>query len=1321
MNCSVAGDCESGVCTGGVCQVPVCDDGVANGPETDKDCGGLCSPCADLKKCAAHADCMSGVCNAGICRVPTCADGVKNGAEPDVDCGGALCVSQGKRCATGQACGVGSDCQTGVCGGGVCLAASCGDGVTNGTDGCDDNNLVSGDGCSSSCTVEPGFVCAGAPSACATTCGDGVQAGAEGCDDGNVTSGDGCSGSCAAETGWACTGTAPTTCTSVCGDGKKVGAEGCDDGNVASGDGCSPTCAVESGWSCAGASPSTCSPICGDGVESGAEACDDGNVVSGDGCSSTCAVEAGFGCAGSAPTVCTAICGDGQKKGAEACDDGNTTAGDGCDATCAVESGFTCVGASPSVCTAVCGDGLKKATEACDDGNLVSGDGCSTGCNVEAGFSCAGAAPTVCNAICGDGLKRGAEACDDNNLVSGDGCSSTCAIESGFTCSGSPSACHAVCGDGQKKGAEGCDDGNTVSGDGCSFACVVESGWACPGAGPGSCTPICGDGQKKGAEVCDDANGNDGDGCSSTCAIEPGYTCNGSPSVCMTTCGDGVVAGNEDCDDGNMVDGDGCSQCFVDYGFTCAGFPTTTCTPICGDGYVAPGEPCDDGGTLDGDGCSSTCALETGYACQGSPSYCDPVCGDGIIAGYEQCDDGNTAWNDGCDDYCYIEYGFTCNGAPSVCTTPCGDGMRIGPEQCDDGNSVAGDCCSPTCTAEPGCEIESNDYPDVANAYQSLETNNVVKGIIAQYDYDYYKFTVPPGLTATLTASSLDGFLGTACTAYDSYMVLYDAFGTELDYDGFGPCGTLTVAGLPPGDYYLEIGANSWGQTFDYTLQMSATYVVCGDGVLDFGEQCDDGNTMEGDGCTSSCRFESQPELEPNDTCATANGPIAVPPAPEFALASGTINPETDQDWFSFTVPAYADLYIETFDSNGPGTCNNSVDTVIQLFRPNCAPVGPSVDQQGINNCSLIDGFYDTRYQHLPPGDYKVRVTAWQSYDIFDYTLFFGFAALCGDGVVEGSEQCDGTADCAADCALLPICGNGAKETGEQCDDGNATNGDGCNATCQWEKTPEVGVNDSPTDADTALPVILSNANITGSISPIGDVDTYKLHVTTPGVVRFEIFDQSGSDCIAIPAMTLTVLDSTGNFVNSDPPPDFYDEVWGGIGVCPALVLSLPVGDYYVQAQRKTVGTIPSYFLQIKYEASNGSEIEPNDDAPTATPSPGLDTFILGDMNDSDTDVYAVTIPPGPPRSLRIEVLEGDGLVTCESYDLDSYIDLRDSNGNYLEYDSDGGRASCSLIDGTGTVPSHPGAHNLQPGTYYIEVGNQWIVSYNYALAVTIR
>ena len=81
----------------------------------------------------------------------------------------------------------------------------------------------------------------------------------------------------------------------------------------------------------------------------------------------------------------------------------------------------------------------------------------------------------------------------------------------------------------------------------------------------------------------------------------------------------------------------------------------------------------------------------------------------------------------------------------------------------------------------------------------------------------------------------------------------------------------------------------------------------------------------------------------------------------------------------------------------------------------------------------------------------------------------------CGDGIINGNEQCDGnnlngqtcqtkgftsgtltcgncqfnTAQCTTQTS--PVCGNRIKEGAEQCDDGNLVNGDGCSSSCLTE------------------------------------------------------------------------------------------------------------------------------------------------------------------------------------------------------------------------------------------------------------------------------
>lgn len=378
-----------------------------------------------------------------------------------------------------------------------------------------------------------------------TTCGDGIVDGAEACDDGDASSGDGCSASCQLETGWTCSAGAPTVCQSICGDGLVRGTETCDDHGTAPGDGCGATCQSEAGWTCSG-QPSACAATCGDGLVRGSETCDDHGTAAGDGCSATCRGETGWTCGGQ-PSACASICGDGLRRGSETCDDHGTAPGDGCDATCHTETGFTCTG-QPSVCTAVCGDGLILGAESCDDGCgspggafpggcgstggafPAPGDGCDTSCEIEVGWGCSGQ-PSVCAPICGDGLVEGDETCDDGDLTSGDGCNAACRIEAGFNCAGEPSGCVSICSDGLIVGSETCDDGDLDNGDGCNGICGIETGWACTGA-PSACAPVCGDRRIIGSETCDDGNHAGMDGCSALCAIEPGYVCSGLPSVC---------------------------------------------------------------------------------------------------------------------------------------------------------------------------------------------------------------------------------------------------------------------------------------------------------------------------------------------------------------------------------------------------------------------------------------------------------------------------------------------------------------------------------------------------------------------------------------------------------------------------------------------------------------------------------------------------------------------------------------------------------------------------------------------------------------------
>lgn len=644
-----------------------------------------------------------------------------------------------------------------------------------------------------------------------------------------------------------------------------------------------------------------CSATCGDGVAGGGEGCDDGNTTAGDGCDATCEVEMGWACMG-APSVCTPGCGDGALVGMEVCDDGNTTSGDGCSEACALETGFTCTG-EPSVCVTTCGDAIIAGAETCDDQNTMAGDGCSDTCVVEAGYTCAGS-PSVCATTCGDGVPAGTETCDDGNTTAGDGCDDMCAPEAGFTCNGTPSNCFTTCNDGIVAGNETCDDQNTAEGDGCDASCTVETGFTCTGM-PSVCSTVCGDGVTAGAETCDDGNATAMDGCSDTCIIEPGFTCTGAPSTCTTTCGDGIVAGAEGCDDSNTTASDGCSAtCVVEAGYACMGSPSA-CAGVCGDGMVVGTEACDDANTTAGDGCSDVCAAEAGFTCIGAPSTCTTTCGDGVRAGAEGCDDGNVVASDGCSATCAAEGGYSCTGTPSVCTQVlvCPSGSTVVshtstdvPKTLDDVTPTNSSVIAVTAAGYVSAAVVEMTLPheyvgdmDVSLVAPGGGTVDLTSGN-GSNGVDYIGTIFTDSATTSITAGMapftgsfkpevpLSTLAGVA-TAGNWTLSLVDTYPTLDD-------GSLT-------DYRLhlcvctncEVGALCGdGTDNDGDTQIdcadsdcsSAAACSCGNGVLDFGEACDDGNSAGGDGCSSSCN----PEL--GFTC-TGTPSVCAP-----ALACGT-------------------------------------------------------------------------------------------------------------------------------------------------------------------------------------------------------------------------------------------------------------------------------------------------------------------------------------------------------------------------------------------------------------------------------------------------
>src|SRR3989339_893845 len=512
-----------------------------------------------------------------------------------------------------------------------------------------------------------------------------------------------------------------------------------------------------------------------------------------------------------------------------------------------------------------CGNGILESGEQCDDGNYISRDGCSYYCSNE----------TYRSSYCGDGhLFIGKEECDDKNKISGDRCSSTCKNETYDV---------SMCGDSVLfLGYEECDLGiNGISGDGCYDDCtnVTYNSSYC---GDGVLFPI--------NESCDDGNRISRDGCSNICKKE---------SYSNSFCGDNILfVGFEDCDDGNKISGDECSStCDFEY---------------CGDGILTPsfGEKCDDANPIVGDGCSMNCTIET---------YNTSMCGDGIIfPGYEECDDHNLDSSDGCSNNCLFE---TCTNGVNLnvySVTDISGSMTI--KECADTRPfyccLFNDCdiantCINTCHGTyyqrmdlaqrankafienlfkvSGNEVGLVTYATVSNdtGYHELSNNsvslintidswasygrtciccgvlNAIDKMVNESDSSAYKVLVVMSdgeaniqcLDKYPSLSSENAAIQASCDAYEDYGIVVHTVGFGADA---GKKTLQKMADCGHGRYYSgDFDLVDVYKQISQDIMLNMSCNVCGNGILESGEECDDNNSINGDGCSSICKNET--------------------------------------------------------------------------------------------------------------------------------------------------------------------------------------------------------------------------------------------------------------------------------------------------------------------------------------------------------------------------------------------------------------------------------------------------------------------------------
>jgi cysteine-rich repeat protein len=632
---------------------------------------------------------------------------------------------------------------------------------------------------------------------------------------------------------------------------------------------------------------------------------------------------------------------------------------------------------------AYCGDGVQDQGEECDDGH-------------ENSDTVAYACRTTCRrGTCGDGIRDPGEGCDDgerNSDTVPDACRTNCRP--------------AGCGDGVVDRGEGCDDGEENGSDlpdGCRAGCVA---------------PACGDGTVDTGEECDDGLLNN----------------NVLPDACRTNCrrpycGDGVVGPGEQCDEGAENDD------------TLPGACRTTCRNAgCGDGVLDPGEECDEG-AANSNLVPNACRRECRF----------PRCGDGVVDLGEECDDGNLLAPDGCTATCVPALPATCvaPGVPLQDLRAVGTADELGFIVASRLPAGEGEAETASCGGEGKEAVYAFPIPARGDLVVELEPSPATPGFVpvlavrrscegaelecvaggetsstlrwirpdvSPADGAYYvhvdgatreagEYTLRVYLRPPLTEGAACAVDGSRGRCQPGQLGCADP-----DGDGTGTCVFLR----PQGAACDPAGATDLCREpaicRDGTCASS-----CGDGIRQPWEACDDGNLDDQDGCTAECEASIFDCSSPADVTARWN--------PELGRATWTGTTEGQSDhvrWLcgtttgvdvvgNFVAPT-AGTYSFTLESGGSSRslavltgCSPSASPLLCLGGGYSRPVQGNLELQAGEEVVLV--IDESAYSSGGPFSARVELPT------------------CGDGVVQGAEECDDgnavdTDACRSDCTF---------------------------------------------------------------------------------------------------------------------------------------------------------------------------------------------------------------------------------------------------------------------------------------------------------------
>jgi MYXO-CTERM domain-containing protein len=446
--------------------------------------------------------------------------------------------------------------------------------------------------------------------------------------------------------------------------------------------------------------------------------------------------------------------------------------------------------------------------------------------------------------------------------------------------------------------------------------------------------------------------------------------------VIGANCGDDVLDVGEECDQG-LVNGTTPCGCLVDCTLRDAGVVCsieTACTAAdtcdgdgnCTDGgFVADGTVCEESS---GSTCveASTCA--SGSCLGGDRLAPGTVCGDS---------DETCAQRDTCDaDGICVDGGFTSAG---VACGSANEGPCDQADQCDG----AGFCDSRVLPAGTTCGDAGSECRS-ADVCSDDGTCAIGSALVVG---------TPCGDSSASACDEADSCSGTGiCRPNPQSVGTPCENGAYCDGDDLCAGGICRSSGSPC----------AAGTTCDPSIGSCVEGApTCGDFLVEFGEDCDDGDRLSGDGCSPDCVVEGGYDCS--------------------ALA-----PDGSSDCV--------------------GVCGDG-----QVLGEETCDDGNEVDGDGCTDCMVLPGWSCIGEPSVCSEVSSIcgngRIESGEACDDGNELNEDG----CGDGcTVEDGFTCFGEPSICEESAG-PECGNGQVEPDESCDDNNGVSGDGCDTDCSAE------------------------------------------------------------------------------------------------------------------------------------------------------------------------------------------------------------------------------------------------------------------------------